>query len=80
MSLLIGINPYVAEAARMAGHKRQPLPVPFPGMGQQVRFLTEMARIIPGFLGRPSHLDERSAPLATSQRSGRYSRLHHQPR
>jgi hypothetical protein len=47
VSLLIGIKPFVDEAAKEAGSNVAPYAVPFPGMGHQERFKAAMARIIP---------------------------------
>lgn len=46
--LLLGIVPFVERAARAAGCTVNLYPVPFPGMGQQERFRSEMATIIGG--------------------------------
>jgi hypothetical protein len=47
VSLLIGIKPFADEAARKADSHAPLYAVPFPGMGHQARFKTEIARIIP---------------------------------
>ena len=47
VSLLIVIEPFVNAAAITAGNDAPRYAVPFPGMGQQVRFHAAMARIIP---------------------------------
>jgi hypothetical protein len=46
VSLLKSIEPYVYSAATMAGSDAVRYGVPFPGMGQQLRFQAEMAAII----------------------------------
>jgi hypothetical protein len=48
VSLLLSIQKIVGAAAKKAGSDAPPFAVPFPGMGHQTRFKTEMARIIPG--------------------------------
>jgi len=47
VSLLLGIKEIVDAAAVAAGSSAARYAVPFPGMGQQRRFLDAMARIIP---------------------------------
>jgi hypothetical protein len=47
VSLLISIKPFVDAAAIAAGSNAPRYAVPFPGMGQQARFQTAMASIIP---------------------------------
>ena len=47
VSVLMRIEPFVNAAATMAGSKAPRYAVPFPGMGQQARFLKAMAHIIP---------------------------------
>lgn len=47
VSLLLGIKHIVDAAAIAAGSKVPRYAVPFPGNGQQARFLKEMARILP---------------------------------
>jgi hypothetical protein len=47
VSLLLTIRHIVGTAAIMARCNAPRFAVPFPGMGQQTRFQTEMARIIP---------------------------------
>ena len=47
VSLMIGIKSIVDAAAIAAGNDAPRFAVPFPGMGQQVRFRAAMAEIIP---------------------------------
>jgi hypothetical protein len=47
VSLLMVIKPLVDAAAKMAGSNAPRYAVPFPGMGQQARFQTVIACIIP---------------------------------
>ena len=47
VSLLLGIKHIVDGAAMAAGSSVPRFAVPFPGMGQQARFRSDMARIIP---------------------------------
>ena len=47
VALLMVIKPFVDAAAKTAGSNALRYAVPFPGMGQQVRFQTAMAGIIP---------------------------------
>jgi hypothetical protein len=47
VSLLLGIRRIVDAAAIAAGNNAPRYAVPFPGNRQQVRFLKEMARILP---------------------------------
>ena|SRR5438477_218161 len=47
VSLMVGIKHIVEAAAVAAGNNSPRFAVPFPGMGQQVRFLAAMAGIIP---------------------------------
>ena len=47
VSLLLGIKDIVEAAAIAAGSNAHRYAVPFPGMGQQLRFHAEMARVIP---------------------------------
>jgi hypothetical protein len=47
VSLLIGIKPFVDEAAKKAGSDVPLYVVPFPGVGHQTCFKAEIARIIP---------------------------------
>jgi hypothetical protein len=47
VTLLVTIQPAVSEALRQAGYLGSHHVVPFPGNGQQKRFLSEMAQIIP---------------------------------
>ncbi len=47
VSLLKSIEPFVSDAADMAESAAQRYGVPFPGMGQQTRFQSDMAVIIP---------------------------------
>ncbi|HEY4345452.1 MAG TPA: hypothetical protein VGN05_13965 [Parvibaculum sp.] len=46
VSLLLSIEPNVDAAADKAGSSVPRFPLPFPGMGHQARFQTEMAAII----------------------------------
>jgi hypothetical protein len=56
VTLLLAISPIVEAAARAAGSSARLYAVPFPGMGQQVRFQTAMANILPNLprLPQPS--------------------------
>jgi len=45
--LLRRIKPFVDAAANLAGSKAPRFVVPFPGLGHQTRFQTEMATLIP---------------------------------
>jgi hypothetical protein len=56
VSLLISIKNIVDAAAIAAGSTAQRFAVPFPGMGQQTRFKTAMAQIIPT-LPRLQHIE-----------------------
>jgi len=47
VSLLLSIRENVEVAANTAGSNAQLFAVPFPGNGQQARFLKEMSRILP---------------------------------
>jgi hypothetical protein len=47
VSLLLGIAPFVDEAAKIAGSDAPRYAVPFPGMGNQVRFQAAMVCLIP---------------------------------
>ncbi len=47
VSVLLTIRPIVEAAATAAASNAQMFGVPFPGMGQQLRFHKEMVRIIP---------------------------------
>ena len=47
VSLLLAVEPFVKAAAAQAGSKVPRYAVPFPGMGHQLRFKVEMARILP---------------------------------
>jgi hypothetical protein len=47
VSVLVSIRPIVEAAARAAGSSAQMFGVPFPGMGQQARFHSQMVQIIP---------------------------------
>ena len=47
VSLLLGIKPFVDEAAKIAGSNVPRYAVPFPGMGNQVRFQAAMVCLIP---------------------------------
>ena len=47
VSLLLGIQRIVEDAAISAGSNVSRYAVPFPGMGQQARFQKEMTRIVP---------------------------------
>jgi hypothetical protein len=47
VSLLSGIKDIVSDAARKAGSTATLYSVPFPGMGNQTKFHTEMLRILP---------------------------------
>jgi hypothetical protein len=47
VSLMFGIRDIVESAATMAGSKADRYAVPFPGMGQQVRFQRAMENILP---------------------------------
>jgi hypothetical protein len=50
VSLLLFIKPFVDEAAKIASCDVPRYAVPFPGMGQQARFQTAMASLIPKLL------------------------------
>ena len=47
VSLLLGITDIVEAVAKAAGSDAKVFAVPFPGMGQQVRFRETIAEIMP---------------------------------
>ena len=53
VSLMLGIKTIVDAAAIAAGNHAPRFAVPFPGMGQQARFQTAMAEIIPALARLP---------------------------
>jgi hypothetical protein len=58
VSLLKSIQPIVEAAAISAGSIAPRYAVPFPGMGQQGRFMTSMAEIMPKLPRRPAERTE----------------------
>jgi hypothetical protein len=54
VSLMLGIKTVVGSAATAAGSDAPRFAVPFPGMGQQARFLAAMAEIMPALPRLPN--------------------------